>query len=208
MKLSIISDNPYGQNIYVYYNEETREGVIIDASDSLETVKHLVVDNALKIKAVLLTHGHFDHIFRAKEICKFIDAPLYAHEDEAALLQSPEMNRSDYRGLNITARPDKLFRDGDVFDVGGVSLKVIHTPGHTAGGVCYYDAANGVIFTGDTLFRETIGRTDMPTGDHATLVKSINEKLFILPDEVTVYPGHGEASTIGHEKKNNTAMGV
>ena len=206
MEIIVINDNAYGQNIYVYFDKETKEGVVIDASDSFETVKRVIEENGIKVKAVLLTHGHFDHIFGLAEIRGY--APVYAHEDEAELLQNADMNRSGYRGLNITAVPDKLFKDGDVFEFAGAVLRVIHTPGHTAGGACYYDEKNGVLFTGDTLFKETIGRTDMPTGDHATLVKSIGEKLFTLPEGVKVFPGHEEYSTIGHEKKYNPAMGV
>lgn len=203
MQIKVINDNPYGQNIYIYYDENTRDGVIIDPGDSFETVKKTLSEEKINIKAILLTHGHFDHTFRVEEVRELTGAPLYAHANEVELLKNADFNRSGYRGLFISVTVDETFADGDVFTVGAAKLQVIHTPGHTAGGVCYYDADAKIIFTGDTLFKETIGRTDMPTGDHATLVSSVRERLFSLPDDVRVYPGHEESTTISHEKKHN-----
>ncbi|MCL2223777.1 MAG: MBL fold metallo-hydrolase [Defluviitaleaceae bacterium] len=207
MELITVNDNPYGQNVYFYFCKETGEGGVIDPGDCFEAIKKTIEDNKIKISAILLTHGHFDHTFRTNEVREFTNAPVYAHSAETELLQNPEYNRSGYRGLDVIVKPDKHFSDGDVFTFqNGETLKVIHTPGHTAGGVCYYDEKAGVIFTGDTLFRGTIGRTDMPTGNHAELIKSVKEKLFTLPENVTVYPGHEESSSIRHEKQYNRAV--
>lgn len=205
MELKIIDSNPYGQNIYVYFDSES--AVIIDPGDSLEEMKQFIAEKNLSVKAILLTHGHFDHTFCVNELRDFTKAPVYAHADEAKLLENPEWNRSGYRGLAISVLADKLFTDGDIFEISdNARLKVIHTPGHTAGGVCYYDEEGGVIFTGDTLFRGTIGRTDMPTGNHNALIKSVREKLYTLPGEVKVYPGHEEGTTIEHERKYNSRV--
>ncbi|MCL2578098.1 MAG: MBL fold metallo-hydrolase [Defluviitaleaceae bacterium] len=207
MELVIVNDNPYGQNVYFYFDKETGEGVVIDPGDCFDAIKKTIEENKIKVSGILLTHGHFDHTFRANEVRELTNAPIYAHKEEIGVLQNPEYNRSGYRGLDVSVIPDKLFSDGDVFTFSnGEELKVIHTPGHTAGGVCYYDEKAGIIFTGDTLFKETIGRTDMPTGNHAALLKNIKEKLFTLPENVRVYPGHEESSSIQHEMKYNRAM--
>jgi glyoxylase-like metal-dependent hydrolase (beta-lactamase superfamily II) len=173
----------------------------------LDAIKKTIEKNNIKLIGILLTHGHFDHTFCANELREYSGAPIYAHENETQLLQSPEYNRSGYRGLNVSVIPDKLLSDGEVFSfANGEELRVIHTPGHTAGGCCFYDEKAGIIFTGDTLFKETIGRTDMPTGNLSELLASVKEKLYTLPESVKVYPGHEEASSIRHEKKYNKAV--
>ena len=204
MQLLMIVDQSYGTNTYVYFDENSREGVVIDPGDCLEELREVISQHEIKVTAILLTHGHFDHTFRVNELRELTGAPVYAHEGETELLKNSEYNRSGNRGLEISVVADKLFKDGDVFDfTNGTELRVIHTPGHTAGGCCYYNEAAGIIFTGDTLFRETIGRTDMPTGNHAALVASVRERLFTLPENTTVFPGHEESSDISHEKKYN-----
>jgi len=207
MELVIVNENPYGQNVYFYFDKETGEGIVIDPGDCIDEMKRTIEDEKINVIGILLTHGHFDHTYCVNELREFTNAPVYAHEGEKELLRNPEFNRSGYRGLEISVVPDKFFSDGDVFAFSnGEELKVIHTPGHTAGGVCYYDEKAGVIFTGDTLFKGTIGRTDMPTGNHAELLESIREKLFTLPENVMVFPGHEESSSISHEMKYNRAM--
>ena len=207
MRLITVNDNPYGQNVYFYFDEETSEGVVIDPGDCIEAMKKTIAENKINVVGILLTHGHFDHTFRTNELREYTNAPVCAHESEKELLQNVQYNRSGYRGLNVKVAPDKFFSDGDVFSFsGGEKLQVIHTPGHTAGGICFYDEKAGVLFTGDTLFRGTIGRTDMPTGDHAELLKSVRERLFTLPDNVKVYPGHEESSSIQQEKQYNRAV--
>ena len=186
------NNNDMSQNIYL------TEGIMIDAGCSpadLEAIRK----SKIEIKAILLTHGHWDHIIAINELKKLTGAPIYCHEAEKQMLEDASINRSAFRDKKIEITPDKLFKDGDTFG----NFRVIHTPGHTVGGVCYYDEKAKVLFTGDTLFKEGVGRTDLPAGNHELLLKGIAEKLFILPDDTTVFPGHGKSSTIGHEKANN-----
>jgi glyoxylase-like metal-dependent hydrolase (beta-lactamase superfamily II) len=202
MKLQIINDNPYDQNIYLYIQDN--EAVIIDPGDSFASICEAVAKHGVKVIGILLTHGHFDHTLSVNALREHTSAPVYAHENEVPLLADAEINRAGLRGINVSVTPDKTFTHGGTFKFqNGSELKILHTPGHTAGGVCFYDEKNAALFTGDTLFRDTIGRTDMPTGDHHTLITSISEKLFTLPDNTTVYPGHGESSSVAHEKAHN-----
>ncbi|MCL2048832.1 MAG: MBL fold metallo-hydrolase [Defluviitaleaceae bacterium] len=207
MELITINDNPYDENIYIYYDKESQEGVVIDPGDSFDIICDTIGKNNIKVAAILLTHGHYDHTLCVNELRELTGAPVYAHKDEKHLLQNTEYNRSGLRGLMVSVVPDRFFSDGDVFSfANGAELKIIHTPGHTAGGICFYDEKNAMLFTGDTLFRGTVGRTDMPTGCTQTLFESIRGRLFMLPENVLVLAGHGDTSTIGYEKKYNPVL--
>jgi len=203
MKLITINSNPMGQNIYLYFDEATKEGVVIDPGHNLPEILAAINENNINIKGILLTHGHYDHISAVNELKEKTNADVYCHCDEKPMLENPAINLSVHVKREVKVTPDMLFDDGDDFEVGKLSLTIIHTPGHTPGGVCYYDEDNEVIFTGDTLFRESIGRTDLPGSDHKALNESIKNKLLCLPANVTVYPGHGRSSGIGHEIKQN-----
>ena len=195
-----------GQNIYLYYDEKSGEGVLIDAGCSEadhEKISTFINENNITIKAILLTHGHYDHIISVDTMKNLTSAVVCSHELEKQVLENPDLNISTRIGLKLTITPDRLFNDGDVFRFGNAALKVLHTPGHTPGGVCYYDEENGYLFSGDTLFKESIGRTDFLLGNFQVLLKSISEKLFTLPDSTQVYPGHGSSTTIKHEVQNN-----
>ena len=193
-----------GQNIYIYHDGEA--GVIIDAGCSdadIQAIKSFLAENNIEVRAILLTHGHFDHIIGLDKLKNLTSAQTLCHEAEKQMIESPEINLSITTGQNISVTANRFFEDGDFFIIGDTTLKVIHTPGHTKGGVCYYDEKNGNIFTGDTLFHESIGRTNFPGGNHQELIASINEKIITQPDNVNVYPGHGQSSTIAHEKRRN-----
>lgn len=201
MKIITIDKNDLGENIYIYHDENN--GIIVDPGACFEEIKQCISQNNISISAILLTHGHFDHIMAASEVRTLTGAPIYCHREEKYMLENSEVNLSIKIGENTTLTPDKLVEDGQTLNFNGIALKVIHTPGHTTGGICFYDEKNANLFTGDTLFRESIGRTDLPMGNHEELISCIKNKLFTLPDDVTVYPGHGKTSTIKHEKEFN-----
>jgi len=164
----------------------------------------VIKENGLKLKYILLTHGHYDHIGAVDEIKIETGAQILAHAAEDALLKEADLNLSKLgtgKALSITC--DRLLEDGDIIELGAGKLTVIHTPGHTAGCACFYDEENNVLFSGDTLFKGTTGRYDLPTSDGNALFSSIKNKLFTLPDDTKVFPGHEAGTTIGWEKSNN-----
>ena len=175
----------------------------MDPADQGGNIYKVMTKNGFKIAAVLLTHGHFDHIWGTKELCELSGAKLYALDVEKEVLQDAHKNVSSQVGRAYTTDADIYLKDGDEMTIADMTFQVIATPGHTAGGCCYYFKEAGFLVSGDTLFRDSVGRTDFPTGSMGTLVRSIKEKLFVLPDETKVYPGHGDNTTIGHEKIYN-----
>jgi glyoxylase-like metal-dependent hydrolase (beta-lactamase superfamily II) len=190
-------------NCYIIRSPQSQEAVVIDPGDSVYIIEEYLKENDLDCKAILLTHGHFDHIMAASELNGLTNAPIYAHEAEAELLRDPGLNASVHMGKEISVTPGVLLRDKEVIEVAGLSWRVIYTPGHTEGGVCFYLQDYGMIFTGDTLFFESVGRTDLPSGNHQELIDSIHNQLMILTDSIEVYPGHGRPTTIGHERNKN-----
>ena len=157
----------------------------------------------MKKTAILLTHGHFDHIGAANEVREHYGIKIYASCDEEKLLASPARNLSNAYGMSLKVTADVLHNDGDILELAGLKIKAIHTPGHTAGGTCYYFPYQNVVFSGDTLFCTSVGRTDFPKGSAAQIIRSIKEKLLPLPDETTVYTGHNDITTIGAERMYN-----
>ena len=190
-------------NCYIVHKDKSKEAVVIDPGAEVEKILNYLRENDLECNGILLTHGHFDHIMAAGELAKQTGATIYAHEAELELLQDPNKNCSTHIRAEYRLRPDVLMKDDDILTIAGFEIKVIHTPGHTIGGVCYYFHGYGVMMSGDTLFSEDIGRTDLPTGNGQTLIDSILDKLMVFEDNVKVYPGHGEPTFIGHERENN-----
>lgn len=191
-------------NCYIIYHEQTRDAVIIDPADNAAYILNKCYELKVEPKAVLLTHGHFDHILAVKDIIRAFPVKLYAGEKEAELLFDPRKNISANMNTGgVSLKPDVRLKDGDVLELLGFTWKVIATPGHTPGSVCYYIESEEVMFTGDTLFQDSYGRCDLYGGDFNAIADSIRNKLFTLPDDVMVYPGHGEPTVLGHEKEYN-----
>ena len=198
-----IETGPLMVNTYVVYAQGADSCVVIDPADAAPIKKYAEV-NGLKIAAVLLTHCHFDHILGAPELVKG-GAKLYIGENDAAGLNDRSISLA-FMALP-EMKPDVLLRDGDTVREAGLSVKVISTPGHTAGGVCYVLEESKVIFAGDTLFRFSIGRTDFPGGDYGQLISSIKNKLFTLEGNYEVKPGHDRATTLDEERQGNPYAG-
>ncbi|MCI8268120.1 MAG: MBL fold metallo-hydrolase [Lachnospiraceae bacterium] len=191
-------------NCYLIYHQSTREAVVVDPADNAAYILNKCRELAVKPAAILLTHGHFDHILAVKDICRAFPCKVYAGREEERLLQDSSLNLSGSMGSEqMSVEADVLVKDGDMLSLIGFEWKVLETPGHTAGSVCYYVESEQVLLSGDTLFANSLGRTDLPTGDMGAILRSIKEKLLLLPEDTMVYPGHGEATTIGHEQKYN-----
>lgn len=195
-------------NCYLLINEKTLETIIVDPADRADVIIKKAVDEGLNLKAVFLTHGHGDHILAVSDLKRDFGLKVYASEAEKELLSDPEQNLSRALfGVAVTVKPDVLLEDGQEFEEAGMRFQMLLTPGHTPGGCCYYQPEEKVLFSGDTLFSGSIGRTDFPGGNLSTLVRSVKEKLLVLPEDVKVYPGHEEMTSIGQEKKYNPYMG-
>ncbi len=190
-------------NCYFVYKEGSNEVIFIDPADSGDYIYETLKDKGFQVAGILLTHGHFDHIWGSKRLRKLTGAKIYVNEEEKALCEDVKLNVSEQAGRAYTMEPDVCVKDNELITIAGIKCRMIATPGHTAGGCCYYFEEDGILISGDTLFQESVGRTDFPTGSMSTLIRSIKEKLFVLPDNVRVYPGHGEATEIGIEKKYN-----
>lgn len=191
-------------NCYLIYHEQSKEAVIVDPADNAEYLIRRCMELAVTPKAILLTHGHFDHIMAAKDLKERYGCPIYAGREEYQLLLDPSMNLSGTMGTEqMSINADYLVRDGEVLHLIGFDWKVLETPGHTKGSVCYYLPSEEVLLSGDTLFAESLGRTDLPTGSMQDIVRSILDKLLVLPEDTMAYPGHGEPTTIGHENQYN-----
>lgn len=203
MKIEKFVIGQVATNCYLVINEVANEIVIVDPAICPDYLMSHVKNKGYVPKAILLTHGHFDHVMGIDGWLDAYNIPVYHHEEETKVLENPNINLSNMVRENYIFQNGKSLKDGESIEVAGMNFRVIHTPGHTMGGCCYYVEEENVLFSGDTLFYKSIGRTDFPTGDTETLVKSIKEKLFCLPEDVMVYPGHDRETYIGDEKKKN-----
>jgi len=189
-------------NCYIVGCEETLEAAVIDPGDEAERILQVAAGSNLRLKYILNTHGHFDHVGANRQVKEATGAELLIHRLDAPMLDQLSTMASGF-GLSAenSPPPDRMLEGGETISFGTIDMEVIHTPGHSPGGVTFF--ANGSVFVGDTLFAGSIGRTDFPGGDFNTLISSIQKRLFVLGDSVKVYPGHMDKTTIGQERRFN-----
>lgn len=209
MILRTIVVTSFATNCYLLGCEETGQGIVIDPGGNASAILAAIKESKLKIAYIVNTHGHIDHIGANEALRQATGALLAAPALDNAMLADPSLNLGLFTGqAHLASKADLLLADGDHLLVGTLQLDILHTPGHTPGSVSLYLAKEGVVFTGDALFREGIGRTDFPGGNHEQLIRSIFTKLLTLPPETIVYPGHGPPTSIQHEKTYNPWLRV
>jgi hydroxyacylglutathione hydrolase len=192
---------PFASNCYIVGSEATKEGMIIDPGADAARIIDTVNRRGLDIKYIVVTHGHLDHLGALREVREATGAEVCIHADDSQFIREEPVATVFGDWYPSLSPPDKLLRGGDAIDVGDLHFLVLHTPGHSRGGICLL--GHGVVFSGDTLFNYGVGRTDFPGGSHNQLINSIHTKLMILPDSTVVYPGHGPKTTIGTERRAN-----
>ena len=190
-------------NCYLLKNKNTGDLLIVDPADHAQEIFSRIREMQAKPAAILLTHGHYDHILAVEDVKKEYQIPVYACEKEAGTLLYPSANLSGYGNRSCSLKADILLEDLQAFEAAGFSVQMLHTPGHTPGSCCYYLKDEGILFSGDTLFYGSVGRTDFPGGSTAQIVESLHRLTDSLPEETEVYPGHDISTTIGYEKRYN-----
>lgn len=203
MQIKTLEVGSLGTNCYIVFCDDTREGVVIDPGGDGDKIIKVIEDNKLKIKYIINTHGHHDHTGANRKLKEYTNVELLIHENDGDMLTSPKRNFSMFLGEeNSGPEADRLLNENDIISFGNCKLQVIHLPGHTPGGIGLYAEKEGVLFSGDTLFYGSIGRTDLPGSDYQEMVLSL-QKLMKMPDQTIVYPGHGPKTSIALEKQIN-----
>lgn len=203
MKITGIPVGEVGTNCYLLKREDCEECILIDPGADADRIVKLVEKHEAKVVAIILTHGHYDHMMAIDELRERYGVKVYVSENDRELMSDARMNFSMFVGRNISRVPDLFIEDNEELQFAGIKLLAMATPGHTAGSMCFYIKDENVLISGDTLFRASVGRTDLPTGDHKVLIESIKSRLMTLPDDTKVLPGHGFSTTIGYERENN-----
>lgn len=209
MKVIQLPVNPFQMNCYIYYDEKTGEGIIIDPAvyfpEEKAELKKILEKEKINIKRIVNTHGHLDHVLGNKFSKELLNVELMGHKDDEFMIKNSVTQGKMY-GVEVeeSSSFDSYLAEGDDLKVADTSLRIIHTPGHSPGSICLIDDKNKLVFCGDVIFKESIGRTDLPGGDYNTLIDSIKNKLFKeVTDEYQLLPGHMETTDVGYEKKNN-----
>jgi hydroxyacylglutathione hydrolase len=195
----------FRENCWIIGSRRRGEACVVDPGDEPETILSLAHDMGVRITRVVASHAHIDHILAARAIVEATGAPFLLHEHDLPIAEHMPTAARMWMNVDVppAPTPDAYPVDGDDLEVAGVTLKIIHTPGHTPGSLCLYAPEAGLLFSGDTLFRESIGRTDLPGGDFAQIRNSLTQRLLTLPDDTRVLPGHMQETTIGHERAHN-----
>jgi len=202
VKFKHLAVGPLMSNCYIIACKQTREAAVIDPGDEADNILIAISEFKSRLKYILNTHGHFDHVGANARLKQVTGASILIHEEDAPMLNIVSSSAGAWGMSSVDSPPpDQTIKEGDIIDVGQIKLKVIHTPGHSPGGVSFL--TDNIVFVGDTLFAGSIGRTDFPGGNYNTLITSVKNKLFVLDDNVVVYPGHGPETTIGNEKSTN-----
>ena len=206
IEVTLVVTGPFAENSYVVHDTETRDAVIIDPGDDPGRILRTVEQAGARPLAVLLTHGHNDHVGAVARILETFDVPLLCHEGDQPWLDGVEKQGRMF-GLRVgkVPKPTRYVTDNEELTFGSLQLKVIHTPGHSAGGVCYL--LGRILFAGDTIFQGSVGRSDFPDGSHDQLIESIETRILPLGDDVAIYSGHGPETTVAREKRTNPFLG-
>ena len=190
-----------GTNCYIVQDEETKETMVIDPGGDVDKIVEMLNTIHAKVKYILLTHCHGDHIAGVNELKQRVGGKILIHRLDEEGLRDPNVNLAEYVGLGrVIVQADARLDDGDLIHVGNLEFKILHTPGHTKGGISIYSEEEKLLFSGDTVFRGSWGRTDLPTSSFEDIIKSITEKLMVLPEDTIVYPGHGKSTMIKEEE--------
>ncbi len=207
MEVKTLTVGSYDTNCYLVWCPETSQGIVIDPGFEPDTINGEIARLGLDIKVVVNTHGHLDHIGGNRDVSEAQDCPVYISRADEAMLKSPDLNCSARQGMTVTSpAAGRLLEDGDELTFGQVKLQVLATPGHSPGSICLN--GHGVLFSGDTLFAGSVGRTDLPGGSHQQLKESLRQQLFPLPADTRVLPGHGPETTMGQERQQNPWLQV
>ncbi|MCT4598021.1 MAG: MBL fold metallo-hydrolase [Vallitalea sp.] len=207
MKIKTLILGDLHTNVYVVYDEEYKDAIVIDPAAEEDKIIQFIDENNLNLKGILITHGHYDHFRAANKVRDTYGVPVFASIEESEAMENPNINLSvRFTGTPIIAKADEIINDGDIIEFSELVFQCIKVPGHSSGSICFYSEENKVLFCGDTLFASAIGRTDFYDGPQDTLITEIKSKLMCLPEETKVYPGHGLRTTIDYESRANAYL--